>query len=200
MLLKLERGNKMYCIKCGTQFDGNFCPNCGYEAVNINPKVEMTNQPSTIPVPKKKTLDTATISLIVSIIALLLSCTPFGFLLSIAGIILGISLLKQKTTKRQQVIISIIVSGIALLFGIFIILNLEEIETPSTDSDYTTIETPEPMQTPTPKANSHSSLSDSFVDGVKDAIGDDYEESIDYTKDHIEGIKDSIQDILRYPK
>lgn len=26
----------MYCTKCGQQFEGNFCPNCGTRAVNVN--------------------------------------------------------------------------------------------------------------------------------------------------------------------
>lgn len=35
MLLKLEMGNKMYCIKCGAQVDGFYCPECG-EPVSPN--------------------------------------------------------------------------------------------------------------------------------------------------------------------
>lgn len=190
----------MFCRKCGTEFEGNFCPNCGCGIIRIYTPDE-PEEPKPVK-PDNKPVDTYIIAMIISISALLLSCLPgIGFALAVSGLVLCITTLKNKTLKRTQMIIGIVLSIIALIFNGFIIANMEVEVIETTDSESITIVSPSPEPTPEPTPDraddDDSSLLDKFMDGFEDGLGDNYEESIDSTKEHIESIKESIKDILQ---
>lgn len=128
----------MFCRKCGTEFEGNFCPNCGCEIIRVYTPDE-PEEPKPVK-PDNKPVD------------------PYI---------------------------------IALKFGLLMLLSMDTTET--TASENITIISPSPELTSDQTTGNDDSLSDTFKDGFKDGLGNNYEESIDSTKEHIEGIKDILQ-------
>lgn len=107
----------MFCKKCGTQFKGNFCPNCG-ETVQLENNCPWQNNNAEKNI---KRTDNALISMIFGIAAIILSFTCLGFIPATVAIVLGNHSKRSSFCNTAQAKAGIIMGWISIIITVIIV-------------------------------------------------------------------------------
>ncbi len=169
----------MFCRKCGTKFDGNFCPNCGEAVINSNP-VSLHAQNKT---------DTGATCMVLGITSLICTFFCFGFIFAIISLLIATSYKKRGVGNSKYIHIGIITSCISIGLSILIILIIAFYPTDTSQTEQ--VET-----TYTEEVELNSTI-ESYSEWD---VNESNKEKIDQIENDIESIKENATEIWNDPE
>lgn len=129
----------MYCHKCGTQFDGNYCPQCGEPAIKVTAPPPRPQSPTHT----NNRMNPGIKCMLLGIAGLIFTILGFGIILSILSLKTGFTYHGEQKTGQTAKKIGMICSWISvvltllIVWGMILSENAASSENPSDEAEIT---------------------------------------------------------------